>query len=73
MAQEIDQNVVIADAAFVVSDYAFIHAQHLTRLNHQPSFFAGFTGYGFAQGFSAFENSAGEGPLAQQRSCSSAD
>ncbi len=64
---------MIPHSFLVVSDHTFIYAQHLTRLDQQSRFFAGFTGHRFAQSFTAFEDSAGQRPLAQQRRLSAPD
>src|ERR1700675_918217 len=44
MAQKINQHIVIPHPSLVVSNQTLIHAQHLTRLDHQSCFFASFTG-----------------------------
>jgi hypothetical protein len=64
---------VIPHSFLVVSDHTFIYAQHLARLDHQSRLFVGFTGHRFAQSFAAFEDAAGQRPLAQQRWLSAAD
>jgi len=55
------------DSPLVVANHALIHAQHLTRFDHQSSFFARLTRHRFAQSLSAFEDAARQRPLAQQR------
>ena len=71
--QKIDQHVVIAHPPSSASYHTLIHAQHLAGFNHQSGFFAGFADHSFAQSFAAFENAAGQRPLAEQRCLSAAN
>jgi len=66
-AQKVNQNIVVLDALLSVAENAVEDTQEFAEFDDKSRFFPSFAHSGFADQFSNFEDSAGDGPLPLDR------